>query len=249
MNGKTVVIFSLLFAIVLKCALAYYFFQFETDKSFQAIAAKSIVQGKGLTIPQVHANDLSIVHYEPLVGWPPGYTLFVTPVYALLNDLQTACLMVDLFFIISFFILLAALLKELNFPSWLTAVLLLFNGATISDNIFLSTPSDLPAVVFAVLACFMAVKLYQKNNISKPAILLLAIINFIPALLRFMYVPVVFMIPFFFFWIGMKENDFIKKRAGLWLLAITGLFFIFLFLFLHSKTATVFYSAAAPTHT
>src|SRR5581483_10021852 len=122
-SRKDVSVLCLVLAIVLKTALTFYYFQFDTDKLYQAVAAKNLVEGYGITINQVHASDLSKEYYEPMIGWPPGYTLIIAPVYKITNNLVLSCIIVDILAILFFFIIFSALLIALRFPQYLINLL------------------------------------------------------------------------------------------------------------------------------
>src|SRR5687768_13968635 len=95
MKGKWLTTCCLLIAIALKAAMCYHFFQFETDKSYQAIAAMNLVEGNGLTIGKADVTDLTRIHFEPVIGWPPGYSLFIAFFYGISGDLKGASLLSD----------------------------------------------------------------------------------------------------------------------------------------------------------
>ena len=57
-----------------------------TDKSFQIQATKNLLEGNGISIREVYATDLSVIHNVPLIKWPPGYSLILSPFYAASGD-------------------------------------------------------------------------------------------------------------------------------------------------------------------
>src|SRR5438105_2365269 len=171
-SRKDVSVLCLLLAILFRCAMTFYLLQLDADKLFQAIAAKHQVEGHGITIKQVHVSNLSKANYEPLIGWPPGYTLIVSLIYPIVNNLDVSCFIIDIFSIVFFFVALRLLLKQLQFPAYLINLLLLFNGLTITDYMLNSTPTDLLSMVFCLYNCYFAIALFRQKDVGIKGVLL-----------------------------------------------------------------------------
>ena len=69
----------IIIAVLIKILLQVAFFSIQGDKAFQLVAAKNLLDGHGLTFNYVSLNDLSTEKFSPLIGWPPGYSLVLTP--------------------------------------------------------------------------------------------------------------------------------------------------------------------------
>jgi hypothetical protein len=200
----SVICFSL--AIVIKILLFFYFQLVDTDKLFQAMAGKNLVEGHGLTIKQVHVNNLSNEKYEHLVGWPPAHSVFYAIIYSLFKDLDVSSTVIDIICVILFFIVLVKFLRQLNFPDHLINLLLLFYGCTIPPYVENSTATDFLTLVLFVFNCYLTIKLFTQKNPVLPGILL-GFFNVLLAWFRYMYIPVVFIIPGILLWNGWLKKD------------------------------------------
>jgi len=116
-------------ALGVKISMQIYFFRIIGDKSSQLVAAKNLLAGHGLTINKVLLTDLSDEKFFPLVGWPPGYSLVLSPLLWLFNnDYETAALFFDIACVIPFFFYLFRLLNYLSLQAWLRNLFILFAG-------------------------------------------------------------------------------------------------------------------------
>jgi hypothetical protein len=200
----SVICFSL--AIVIKILLFFYFQQIDVDKLSQAMAGKNLAEGHGLTIKQVHVSNLSTEIYERLVGWPPAYSVLFAIIYSLFKDLDVSCFIIDIICIILFFILLRKFLRQLNFPDYLINLLVLFNGCAITYYIEKSTPTDFLTLMLFVYNCYLTIKVFTQR---KPVLqgILLGVFNALLAWFRYMYIPVIFVIPCVLLWNGLLKKD------------------------------------------
>jgi hypothetical protein len=203
----SVICFSL--AIVIKILLFFYFQQLDTDKLFQAMAGKNLAGGHGLTIKQVHVNNLSKETYQRLVGWPPAHSVLFAIIYSLCKDLDVSATIIDIICAILFFILLRKLLRQLMFPEYLVNLLILFSGCAITPYIENSTATDFLTLMLFVYNCYLTIKLFTQKNPVWQAILL-GLVNVLPAWFRYMYIPVTFVIPCVLLW-----NGWLKKERKL----------------------------------
>ena len=206
--------------MVIKILLFYYFQKIDADKLAQAMAGKNLVEGHGLTIKQVHVSNLSTEIYERLVGWPPAYSVFFAIVYSLFKDLDVSCLIIDIICIILFFILLRKFLRQLNFPDYLTNLVVLFNGFAITSYIERSTPTDFLTLVLFVYNCYLTIKVFTQRKPVLPGILL-GFFNALLAWFRYMYIPVTFIIPCVLLWNGWVKKDKKLLLYGTYTMALT----------------------------
>jgi hypothetical protein len=205
-SRKDVSVFCFSLAIVIKILLFFYFQQTDNDKLFQAMAGKNLVEGHGLTIKQVLANNLSKESYERLVGWPPGYSVLFAIIYSLCKNVDVSCTIIDLICIVSFFILLQKLLRQLKFPDYLINVLVLFNGFAIKGYIEKSAPTDFLTLLLFVYNSYLTIKVFTQKNPVVPGILLV-FFNVLPAWFRYLCIPVTFVIPGVLLWNGWLKKD------------------------------------------
>ena len=174
------------------------FFDFGSDKLGQVLIARNFLGGKALTIGQVSAENLAHqiyapAIYNPPIGWPPGYSLLLSPLLLITSNIALACLLLDFIAALIFLIYLRKLLQLLKFDSANVNLFLLFQGFIIYN----SGPSDFLGLTFLVMAMFYLVKSYQITQFC-PALVLMLSVSFIgAAMLRYLYQPVSFLILFF----------------------------------------------------
>jgi hypothetical protein len=205
-SRNDVSVICLLLAIVIKILLFFYFQQTDNDKLNQVMAGKNLLEGHGLTIKQVHISNLSKESYERLVGWPPAYSVLFAIIYSWCKDVDASSTIIDIICIISFFILLQKLLRQLKFPVYLINVLVLFYGCAITSYMEKSSPTDFLTLLFFVYNCYLTIKLFTQR---KPVLqgILLGFFNVLPAWFRYMCIPVTFVIPCVLLWNGWLKKD------------------------------------------
>lgn len=76
--------------VVLHVVRSYLFFSIYRDEATQVAAATSLVDGYGLTIPQVRGNGTVLFLRKPMVEFPLGYPALFAGLLALTNDIVTA---------------------------------------------------------------------------------------------------------------------------------------------------------------
>ena len=240
-SGKLASRLCFIISIVFKISLTYYFLQFDTDKIHQASAAKNLVEGNGLTITQVHVSDLSRETHESLTGWPPGYSLLVASLYYVIKDLWWSCFIIDILAILLFFTVFRKLLSIFSFPPWLINLLMVFNGLTITDSIVLGAPTDLLAMALSLLACLLAISVLKEKNSQYRLTLALALVNALPSLLRYMYIPSAFVIPLFLIFYRRGQHKYVVRTGFIALLtAFVAIGTSSVFQYLHSGSPVYF---------
>ena len=96
-----------------------YFFNIRLDASYQNIATKNLVAGHGISLDKVLPSDLSQTIYEPLINWPPGYSLLLAPFYILFGgDYISAGLTLGIIGALVLIIATRGILRLLDVPQW-----------------------------------------------------------------------------------------------------------------------------------
>jgi hypothetical protein len=219
LERKDISYLSVIVAIGIKTALYLHFFQLEGDKLFQALGAKSLIEGRGITFQHVSAHDLSTQITETVNRWPIGYSLVLAPLYRLTGSIEAACVILDVLSICFFFIILYKLLNHLQLQRHIIASVILFTGATFGPCI--SKPTDLLACGALLYACLLFLT-FTKHKSKAPAYgLAIGAAVMMPAVFRYMYVPAVLAIPLLLIWIGNKKKDTRIKTGGVCALLVT----------------------------
>ncbi len=191
LSGSTASVICFLLAWIFKIVLFAIFLDFGSDKLGQVVIAKNFLKGNGLTIGQVFTDNLAQqvyapAIYNPPIGWPPGYSILLSPFLIVTKSFPIACMLLDLVAALIFLFYLRRLLKFLKFENALTNLFLLFQGLFI----FTSGPSDFLAMTFMLVGMYHLLKILNTDSFSG-ADKFLAIFGFIgAAMLRYLYQPV-----------------------------------------------------------
>lgn len=213
-----------------------YFFGLGVDRSLQLVASKNLLEGRGLTIGQVFSEDLSRQVYEPIVGWPPGYSVFISLIGALTGNLGVAAIIFDLICISILIIFSRKILQLSGCSSFLLNCFTIVVGFFLYD--FCQVPSpDMHAVAFILWALYLVLS-FIKNNKQLSYAIGIALVNFIPAFLRYMFIPIVFVIPLYLLLTGYFTKDRRIINAGILSMIFTVLSVTVLLIFQSYSTGT-----------
>jgi hypothetical protein len=211
-----IVILSLTGRVVQKLAS----FGIDDDKLFQVQATKNLLAGHGISIHEVVGNNLSVSQYTPLIKWPPGYSILLSPFHAVSgpHDLW-GTLWLDLLTCIVFVILARKLIQSLDTPTWLVNVFTLLSGFYLYD-FFATDSSDGITLVFFMGALLLTLKFLRSSTKTITASTLIVLLLFGCCLLRYMYFPVVLLIPAYVIWCGRDAKDKLLTRCGVYMIVL-----------------------------
>jgi len=172
---KYLVLGLLLLAIALRWEHELFNPKFWSDEMAQYIAAKSVMEGHGTTLPFVMANDLSTPIYLPLKQFPEGYSYMIAPVWSLTGSLYFSVIFWQwlsiLAYLFSFWLLYRLFETELN-PS-IRSAFLMITAFSLSPWLYYK-PTDLISVSFFLLAVTLFV---YGITVKKGAYALFAILS------------------------------------------------------------------------
>ena len=95
---KKITLAIILFTITCRIIQLIYFFNIRVDGMYQHMATLNFVNGHGISTGYALPTDLSTTVYEPLINWPPGYSLLLAPFYILFtHNYIAAGLTLDIF--------------------------------------------------------------------------------------------------------------------------------------------------------
>ncbi|OSZ77405.1 hypothetical protein CAP36_13520 [Chitinophagaceae bacterium IBVUCB2] len=222
LSNRPVTFFIVLGAITGRISQLLFFSYLGGDRSHQALATQNFVYGKGISIAQVLPNNLSEIIYEPLIKWPPGYSFLLTPFYKLFNhNYIVAGLALDILFAAILIFVTRAILKNLGTPIYLTNLFTLMTGFVIYS--FYKQPyADAIAITLYLTALLFTLRLIKNPATWKFDTLAIVLSLIFCAFAKYLYIPVVFVIPFFLLIKGSYDKQRIIKIASLIvLLAVT----------------------------
>lgn len=217
-----------------------YFFDIMDDKSFQLLAAKNLLAGNGLAINQVFADNTMQAQYKPLTGWPPGYSVLLAPLLFIFNNnFIVSALCFDILCVFPFFYYLYRLLTLLSLTAWLKNLFILGSG------FFFYPFASYNCTDFAAVICLLAGFYYTVNFAvhHKKASYIFFIISalFLAALLRYLYLPVIFSVPAALFAAGIIHNQKKWVRGAISIAVILSVLVIALVFFQKQQTGEAVY--------
>lgn len=197
---------ALAIGIAIKSALLYFYALVDGDKGLQSLAAISIANGNGYALPEFDLLTHQIKNI-PLVEWPPLYSYLLTPFLFFTGfNVELSCYLLDVCAGICLLAFLLLLLRKLGFPVWLQALIILFKSAELSSSALISFPTDTWATA-AVIAAFYFLLCTMKKP-TTGIVIAFALSNVLPFYFRYMYLPVVFVLPVLFTLLQYKDHLF-----------------------------------------
>lgn len=220
LSAKQTGILIILSGVIGRLIQILYFFNIRVDASYQTIATKNFVGGHGVTVDFVLPSDLSTIIYEPLIKWPPGFTLLLSPFYLLSGGnyiiagilLHSICAVALIFFTRAF-------LRLFDLPLFFINIHTLVVSFFIYSFYFIIS-SDAIATSFFVAGLYYIFSLVKTERRSTQKIILASFCFLVCGLTKYLLIPVVFVIPSFLITKGFFTSNKAIKKAGFILFSI-----------------------------
>lgn len=223
LSHKTVSYLILFLSLIGRTIQVIFFYNIRVDRSFQLMAMQNFVKGHGVAISNVIPSDLSAVIYEPLIKWPPGYSLLVAPFYLLFNNnYLISTLMIDILFGIIFILTCRRILKELQVPVHLVNFFTLLSGFFLYDFYIITSTDGIATTVFLLAIYFGILILNREKNRLKNAVFL-SLCLLTCGFLKYLLIPAIFVVPIFLFAYGFLNKDRILKMAAVLVFLLSAL--------------------------
>lgn len=198
------------------------------------MAMQNFADGHGVSLSKVLSSDLSSTVYEPLINWPPGYSVLLTPFYLLFgHNYILAGLVLDILAAISLIVICRRILKLLETPLYLANIFTLLTGFFVYYFYFIAS-SDAIAITFFAAAIYYALLIVKKENPPQYVIIFLVIFLFLAGFIKYLFIPVVFIIPLFLIIKGYSEKIIKLKKTGV--ISFLALSLLFAILLLYQKS-------------
>jgi hypothetical protein len=211
--GITVLMVGL--AIVGRIIQLIYFYSIRFDGSYQAIATQNWLEGHGITIGEVFAQDLSATVYQPLINWPPGYSVLLAPFYWIYGGNYIAAgLTLDIIAAIVLIYFTRRILQIFNVPLYLINLFTLINGFFIYYFYLVASSDAIAISLFCVALYFMWIMI-RENSHPLRNITIVVIILFICAATKYLFIPVIFIVPLFLYLNGRWNSNVYLRKAGI----------------------------------
>ena len=215
LSGKIVTLAVIAIAIISRLIQLVYFYTIGFDASYQVIATHNFVTGHGVSLAKVLPADLSATIYEPLINWPPGYSVLLSPFYILFDhNYILSGLTLDILAAVTLIFVSRSILKLLEVPLHFINIYTLLTGFFIYHFYFIAS-SDAIAITAFMIALYYALSLLKTDQrwIKKTTGLIAGL--FICGFIKYLFIPVVLIIPVFLFLRGRAVNSLPVKKAGM----------------------------------
>lgn len=225
LSHKWATIAILLISTVSRVIHLVFFFNIRIDRSYQLLATQNFVHGNGITTAWVMPGDLSTIIYTPLIKWPPGYSLLLSPFYSLSGyNYLLSSLFLDLIFSIILIFVTRAILKLLDISLYLINLYTFITSFFIYYFYFI-TSSDAITTTFFVIALYYTLLFLKARLNWLKAVALITLLLFICGSMKYLFMPVVFVIPFFLALKGFidKNKKILKTGVLSFVILSTGL--------------------------
>lgn len=207
-----------------------FFFNIRVDGSYQYMAMQNLVHGHGVTTGQVLPSNLSATIYEPLINWPPGYSILLSPFYILTgHNYIAAGVLLDIICAAALILISRAIVKLLDVPPYLINIYTILTSFFIYSFYFIAS-SDAIAIAFFITAIYLTLSLLKKQTNTNLKFVLLTLFLLICGWIKYLFIPAVFVIPLFLIIKGTVSKLPGIKKTGIYsfmilVLAIGGLLF------------------------
>ena len=169
---------------------------FFVDKDYQTIAARSLLDGHGLTVPFADPEDVSRTLYQPIAGWPPGYSLMVVPLLLISNDLILGPPLLEYFATLVFFGASWYVFSTIPHTVGLPARVVIFGWWFIAGSPFSKMGAgDSLAISFFTAGIAVTLLVFRKPGREVTFAALGAGLTAAAGCLRFAYWPLVVVVP------------------------------------------------------
>jgi hypothetical protein len=202
-------------AIVSRVIQLLFFYNLGEDLAYQVMASQNLAQGNGISLAKALPADLSITTYEALIKWPPGYSLFMYPFYEIFqHHYIVASLFVETLAAIVLIIYSRKILYLLELPVYLINVYTIVTAFFI--HIFYVFPStDGIAISLFTLALYhtLLIQKSKRKILFNAVVIILSLVA--ASMLKYLFMPIVFIIPVFFLYMGFVEKNRLLKSIGI----------------------------------
>lgn len=190
------------------------------DRSHQALATQNFAYGKGISIAHVLPGNLSEIIYEPLIKWPPGYSFLLSPFYKLFNhNYIIAGLVLDVIFAAILILTTRAILKILGTQIYIVNLFTIMTGFVIYS--FYKQPyADAIAITLFITALLFTLRLLRNTTRWIWNSLLISFSLIFCAFAKYLYIPVVFVIPAFLFTKALLDKERQLKKSSLYIFSL-----------------------------
>lgn len=217
LDSRSAGIVCLLFAIANRIIFTSLYSLVGVDTKTQLVVAENILAGKGMGISKYFTSDLTTPVFDTQQTFPPGFSLAIIPFLKLFNgDEYKAVLTFDIATAVFFVFLVRCLGKKVGLSNLLNNIVTLVAGCSQYFFFMSWSSTDAIGVCLLLLSVISALNIInKKENIGLLKTVGVGILFCWPFIFRFMYLPIVFIIPLFIAVTGMFLKNKQLRQAGL----------------------------------
>jgi len=242
LNSKPGSLIIIVFAIAERIINVLYVSFAGRDKMLLVLQSKSLLDGKGLSIPQYFTNNLETPVYDFTPFWPPGYPVLLAPLLKIFNyDVYWSTTIFDIIVSIAFIFLVRKIALQLNFPLAAANILTLIAGCFEYPFIYESLPTDTISLVFFLTGLLFVLQIAVSEKFLWGKLLLAAFFLFLPYVFRYSYPPLSAAVPLGIIILGLMNRNRLLVKKGIWVFIITAALIAVFTIFLNATTGSAGY--------
>lgn len=215
LSARQASVIVILVAITARIIQLVFYLDSFFDTTFQVIATQNFLNGNGISTAVVNPDNLSTVIYQPLINWPPGYSVLLSPFYlATGHNYLIACLILD---VLSAGAIIFITRRILRLVAVSTAMINLFTLLTafFIYYFYYTGSTDGIAVAFFLGAIAVSLTLVRSNQRWRSRSIITGVCLLASASLKYLFFPVVFVLPLFLFIYSYQNKTEPVKKAAL----------------------------------
>ena len=196
LSNRKLTIVIVIISVLSRILQLLYFFNIRRDVSLQVIGTQNFLDGLGISVDTVNPGDLSTVIYTPLVYWPPGFSILLSPFHLLTGgNYLYAGLLLSITAAIVLIIYSRKILAILDTPLYLINFFTLISGFFMYFFYFIASSDAVLVSIFSI-SLFYTLSLIksQPGFLKKTTIICICLL--LCASIKYLFIPVVFIIPF-----------------------------------------------------
>lgn len=214
LSDKRISVAIILLSIIGRVIQLIYFFNIRLDASHQVIATRNFLEGHGISMAKAYTEDISSPIYEPLINWPPGYSVLLAPIYALFNGNYIAAgITLSIVAAIALILVSRSILKLLDVPIYLVNLMTIISGFFIYFFYFIAS-SDAITISLAMIAVYYSLLMIKSQDHWLKHSVIITLVLFMCGAIKYLFIPVVLVIPVYLAWKGIAEKNKRLTRSG-----------------------------------
>src|SRR6478735_3256817 len=206
-----IIFLSIAIRIINVLFVSYY----GVDKMFLVFQSKSLLEGKGLGVPQYFTTNTVTPVYDFTPQWPPGYPILLAPFLKLFNyNIYWATSILDIISCVALIFVIRKICRQIGLPIAAINIMTLIAGCFEYTFINESLPTDSISIVFFLIGFSQLIKLLTSNDFSINKNILVSFLLFLPCFFRYNYPAVSLATIVGVLFIGYIKKDSLLRRKS-----------------------------------